>query len=1151
MYDIPAISANLALPATNNRPVGRALPRIDTRHYPVVPCFGRSLSRYMPCRTKTVSLRTLSRGHYFLVPTLVLLLSALPSFLHADECAKPEATWREYPTPSHEDLRVLPGSDIDDFVLASGDGGRLYAIGTINNPCQDELPVDPFTPPAGLFGRTQSPRFWTSRDSGITWRDLTANVLDAKNLPDLPGADPFADFLFFTAVSSAPDNTDLVVVAGYNAEGNAVVAGSDDGGETFHYMGCGYVPGIITCTAMSSAYGGRRLVAVGTSDDVAGGKVWSYEFDNSWSSTWTDTSTYAGWDETSAWGGSPTSIRAVLDIAVSPSFATDRTMVAVVMADALEEDGDPYEGFYLVRGHWDDTPAWNGPGGYENYPVLINSDDSVIHAPSPLSEYLVRHLARMALPLDFDGDGSDHPFLVAVNGIERHQVSGAVKDEGGYLFWTSGADLSRELLDHAGNPWIASIDCGDAAGEGDVLLGTLFPRDWRWADGVDWVESGSVEAPCCEPCLVLRGTATDSCCPKWEPAERGPSGQFNARVAFSDDGSVAFASTAGAGRVLHGGDWFADESAFSTSTFDDSGASWLQSGLVDTMIHHIEDISYDPASDCLHVQTSHEGEDGSICRCESIWLTCDGGKTYTRALFGMPDVSDQDEDSFEDIMDDYHRGYLTSRTEGVVHSGGVQYLIGDALDEDDEELVDVDFEADTVYRRLDNGGLDWQDMEALRLDYAGLLVLDCDEAAGTALYVGFDNLWWDFTENRPLPYRSDGSDPDCAWGHDCRKLSGAARCLNPGELGCCEGAEWDYLVRGLEGTITSDGPYERLALVGGNCGPAANRLWAIDRGHRYWAQHGEDSENYDWCSGEFANPVWGRLWVYDDCFAVETPQPQEPSQTVIPSDPCACVNEEFVLGWDRPCCACEYELQVAMDAGFRHVVLETEDFLDSNEIAPDQRFYLPADPCHPDLLIDHGSLDCSQDYWWRVRGRVALSGEVIRTFWSEPVRFTTAPGPHQRLEIHTPFDGATRVPARDVAFSWGTVAGATSYDFMLVDVDRGHVASEVGTRTSVILPGPLAEDTPYVWRVLALRGDDVIAQSGDATFRTAPPAATYRDTTQPTYVLPDGSPQNDWLTVLAVTIGVLLMMSLALLSHVNRSRLRHRPARHDSRLWPE
>lgn len=1095
-------------------------------------------------------LRTRTYGPHLVVLMLMMLL-AVPGHMVADNCDAPSAEWSKYPTPTHERLRVLPGSDIDDFAIAGSDGSTIYAIGTCNSPCAGELPPDPFTPPAGIFGPGQTPRFWKSGDGGETWKDLTQRLLEARGLPALHNHAPYADFLFFTAVAAPPDSDDVVMIAGYNSEGRAVVVGSDDGGEVFHYTGCGDIAGIITSAVLSQETDTGRVAAVGTSDTASGGKVWTFEPGEGWTGTWTDTSTTPGWRDASPWHGNPLAVSAVVSLELSPSFESDRSLVGLAIADALEEDGDAYAGFYLVKGRLDDSATWNEQAGNTGFPVLVRGDDSIFHVPSPLPEFLLRTSADLALPADYDADEEDSPALVAINGVERNPVDDSTREEGGFIFRLRGNEVGRDLLGHEGNPWISSVAYHGAADmAGATLLGKAYPDDWRWSDIVDWFETNEPDLVCCAGCTVLRGTAVEECCPKWSAANPAPSGQYGVQVAFSPDGTLAYASTNGEGRIRHDGNWYADESAFSRSTGETVGARWEQLGLVDTMINEIEDINYDPDSTWLHVHTSHQEKEGAVCDCESIWLTVDNGATYTRVLVGRPEISEADEEAFDDIIDDYHRGFYRPRTEGALQTGGVRYVIGDAIDEDDEELLSEDFAADAVYRQFETAGAEWERMSAIVLDYRGLRLMDCEDAEGSVLYVGFDNLWWDFTENAPMAYEEDGTDPDCPWGHDCRKLSGAARCLDPDHEPCCEAPEWDYLIRGLLGTPLLDGTREHLEIAGSNCGRDAIRLWAIDRENGYWSEEGQTSDSYDWCNCEFYNPAWGRLWFYDDCLALEIADSIGDTMPLVPSDPCFCQNEEFALDWSRPCCSCEYELQVALDRDFRHTVLRTEDALEMGIDDDDRRFYVPNEPCSPSYLVRQGALDCNQEHWWRVRARVAATGEVIRSFWSEPLSFRTAPGPREPLLLHTPCDGATRVPTKDVAFSWQAVSGVTDYDFMLVDLEHGHVASKVGDFTSVMLPGPLETDTSYIWRVLALDGDQVIGKSGEATFRTEPPrTAASTVTTAPSYVPPTGSPGTDWLPIFAAVLALLLLGVLTSLSYVNVQQ--RRLSRRERGIWPD
>ncbi len=1089
------------------------------------------LSRHTP------TYRTVRRWVLFCLVIALSLAPAAPAL--AADC--PPASWARFSTPTHEDLKLLPGSDIDQFATAGDDGATIYAIGTWNSPCAHTTPVDPFGPGAGLFDSGQAPRLWLSHDGGLTWTDRTTALLEATNLPDA-GSGQYDDFLVFTSVATAPDDANLVIVAGYNSDGLAVVAGSKDGAESFTAIGCGAVNGIILCAAVSPESDGTRDVALGTMDSVNGGRVWRCEVGRFWPQAWQDTGAYPGWSDAVSWDGDPTSILAVTSLSFSPSWQSDRTILAMVVAESEEPDGDSYQGYFLCAGRWSHAPAWNAAAAIEDYPVPVRNGGLVIHAPSPLPPFLLRDLTRIALPGDYDADhDARRGALLCVNGLLVDPSSDSVLTEGGFVFRVDGSKLSADLLAAEQNPWLASLAYrGGVDMRGQVLAGALCPATWSWSDIVAWCNGEAPALPCCSGVDIIVGEQLDGCCPQWTRATRPPSGQYRALVCWSPVAGAARAATSGGGRVWYNGKWYADESAFSGAV--DPSAAWEQTGLVDTMIHRVVDLAFNPAQQTLYIHTTHATAPGRVCGCESVWRTTDAGASWVRPLHGRPGVSDDDEDAFDDIINGYYRGFYKPRTEGYLQAGGVRYLIGDAIDEDDSQQVQAGFEADAVYRLVDVRAGSWQKISDLVLNYEGLLHMDCPEGQGAVLYVGFDNLWWDYTANRPLAYEADGSDPSCPPGHDCRKVSGAARCLDPGRRDCCGEMEWDYLIRGLEGTHLSDGIYERLMLAGAHCSTDAVHLWAIDDGSRYYSAEGEDTESYDWCNAEFNNERWGRLWTYADCYAMTavTTAGDETPRT-IPSDPCRCAHEAFSLEWNRPCDACEYEVQIALDRDFTHIVLNTNELLRAPDAAWSTRFYRPFEPAMPDILVARGLLECGETYWWRVRAHLAETGEVISSWWSTPVRFHTAPGPPGQIVLSAPGDGATGVPVTNVGFTWTRVSGATGYDFMLVDRERGHVASQVGDFASFVLPLTLEHDTPYVWRVIALEGERIISESAPATFRTVAAAAPLPppETTAP-FTPPTPRTQTDWLPYFAGAIAALLALALAALSHVNRRLRRDR-----------
>ncbi len=241
--------------------------------------------------------------------------------------------------------------------------------------------------------------------------------------------------------------------------------------------------------------------------------------------------------------------------------------------------------------------------------------------------FLVRGLTDLALPADYDGESSARrTALVSVNGVLVNPISDSVITEGGFL---SGC----RTIHSATNSWVvrairgwlplpitAHRICAADAGR------TSYPRTWMLDDISDWFDAGAPALPCCAGVGILFAEDNDPCCPRWEWADRPPSGQLNAQVAWRADGTIAYASTSGSGRLWHGGDWYADESAFSqtaTPTW-----RWEQTGLIDTMIHHLMGIAYDPARTTLHLHSDHNADDGSVCDCESIWRTATEGEAW-------------------------------------------------------------------------------------------------------------------------------------------------------------------------------------------------------------------------------------------------------------------------------------------------------------------------------------------------------------------------------------------------------------------------------------------------------------------------------------------------------------------------------------------
>jgi hypothetical protein len=594
------------------------------------------------------------------------------------------------------------------------------------------------------FSEKHYPRLWKSEDGGVTWSDKTSKVLGAENLPEMPddwSTSDAEDFTWFTTVSVAPDDPDFVVVGGWSYDDAGVyiddiypfddptiadadmtyymvpvVVGSNDGAGKFYYMGCSTVSGMITAIDVSMEVDDKHSIAVGTWDweadvlqdgpnsgiyddpyDYDLARVWRYDAGGYWSAYWADTSNYDGWEPCDA----------IVDLEFSPNFDVDDTLMVLCIDDVngadvpshFENDDDylddadqnDFWGYKVQAATWNSIDAWNGEAEFDGYPVVIRNDDYEIVCGGiewlGWDEFgsMIRHAGDIDLPVDFMGDdNSERKYMVAVNGVEWNMLADEAIDDGGFLFWVENTTISLELLDHEDNPYIASIDYhGNVDMEGRTLVGLMFPKDWRWQEIGEWLDSDlEGRLPCCTGVQVLRSETTDVCCPDWDWSCKPPSGQYMAVVMMTPDGDWAYAATRGESRLAEyqsfWGEW-SDESAFSISGHEgELGESWNQSALIDTDIDFISDVAVttntggddecSPSCACIYLATINHADEigggappgllveGKVCGCDSIWRSCDGGDTWLRIWHKelQGDPMDPDEMCYWPVGSEYH-----------------------------------------------------------------------------------------------------------------------------------------------------------------------------------------------------------------------------------------------------------------------------------------------------------------------------------------------------------------------------------------------------------------------------------------------------------------------------------------------------------------
>jgi hypothetical protein len=270
--------------------------------------------------------------------------------------------------------------------------------------------------------------------------------------------------------------------------------------------------------------------------------------------------------------------------------------------------------------------------------------------------------------------------------------------------------------------------------------------------------------------------------------------------------------------------------------------------------------------------------------------------------------------------------------------------------------------------------------------------------------------------------------------------------------------EWDYLVTGIPITappvlFTREPSSLKIS------SNQYNSLWAIDN----------QPYNYN-------NNV-GRLWEYTDILAKVGPWTTLPaSGGLIPVDPRSGRAVEVNFAWRNLGNITAYEMQVAKDIDFYNRVLVNENIIPVDQLAPE--VYLPAGaliPASGSNIGSWGNLEAGHTYYWRVRARRAVTGEIVRSPWSATMYFTVESGvrttsPYLTFTLFSPEYGAKNVPTSP-SFSWSGMPGTTEYEFVLAkDINLQQVIVKVNVpTTSYLYDGTLDYNTNYFWQVRSIK----------------------------------------------------------------------------------
>ena len=426
---------------------------------------------------------------------------------------------------------------------------------------------------------------------------------------------------------------------------------------------------------------------------------------------------------------------------------------------------------------------------------------------------------------------------------------------------------------------------------------------------------------------------------------------------------------------------------------------------------------------------------------------------------------------------------------------------------------------DTIYAALEAGGSDsgvyrwvlgeseeWKDLRAEPLE-SQIGISDGDSYDET-VEIEFTGLVVDTADGNPMTNPETGGVIYASYygSWNATDFTGVARRLYPTEeVICAECGEWDYLIEGLTpGVWPDDDPYpegfeawpDALKICGCLTPDSNSKLFAIDA---WW--------DYDMVYNES-----GSVWWFEDCYAKKAPEITSPEDGfVVPADPCSCFNVPFNVAWDRLCDACSYDVQVAMDEDFEELVFSEVHLVPGAGDAP--VYHIPG-----------GELTCEFTYYYRVRASDAETGQIIRSWWSEPQSVTIAPSTAAgQIALVSPEPGAMEVAVEDVGFSWDMLAEADAFDWWIDNNSdfSSPVESKTGlTDTAYGCTKTLEYDTTYYWQVIAYNEGAAISSSAVGTFRTM---------VEPEEVTPPPPVETPFWVWVVIAIGAVLVIVVIVL----------------------
>ncbi|MHB8085084.1 MAG: hypothetical protein ACYDHZ_04615 [Dehalococcoidia bacterium] len=966
--------------------------------------------------------------------------------------------WGTIDTPGSYPQRydIMSPSELNGLAV-SGDGKTLYAIDI----------------PDASAGPLVKAGIWKSSDGGISW-SMRPSVWLAQSTPapNFPVAD----------IAVSPDDPDFIAAVCMDSGGThrREVYISSDGGVNWFYSG--HIPwlygpgeqiGGIVISALYTCRGNAvHDIIVGSrnpADGLAQGEIYALSYP-----------AMGGWKAQGFTGGD------IISILASPSYTADSTLV--VMSSTTQRT-------YINLGYRDfaaNSCVWNQ---YSGWPVELCAPDQAGGIGSGESRIITGYIA---LPSDFDGNVAARRIIFAA--YDSNGLAVGVSQPLDDVYRLNDTVVSRlRVPANASKPRLSSI-----AYSGTTLSGKLL--------------AGSVIA---DPLTAMSGTFFTSdplgLCSTWTRPLKAPTGGYgsgfaNVRVAWIGDASAAICVTGSGNRDTplkwsnpHDASWDGvplDETAFSMS--EDDGVSWNQLGLIDTSLDRFKALAVSDDGKTAYIssvnsrgldstwrsRTSPIGESWQRVLCNDcsmplLELSADDpkgtvlflGAQLTTNLLQSLDSGQTWKDCFPDIMlqdiaAQEGGGLFVLQMDGLVRHGhytdkGWRWDFssdsGLALThtievQQNRVLVGAGNGKQCPVSYSLDGGNNWIQIAEPAYSYGNKhvafddqfknnnFIYVADDAGGLYRWAIDINERWD-----------DMSPPDNSYYGLCVAGRGTLyAAYNPSGTGVdrtlysrtaipSNNVSWDSLTTGLPAGVLFKMEPDALIF-------ADETIWAID------------SRNYDPFNGV------GRLWAFKDTLANHSPWLIAPKPgSFVYCDPVTGRNGQVDLKWEQLSLADAYEVEIGKDSWFDMTV---------DTAAPSTSpFYVPQDLLYPSYYITDGALpEAGSSYYWHVRVRRAVTGQVIRSRWSYGVSFNIRPGypvtatDYPGLQALKPPSGTGNMPVYPVSFSWTPLPNTKVYRIVLA-ADPGlakPLIDEKVTGTAYNLNWKLSNKTAYFWQVTPL-----------------------------------------------------------------------------------